>query len=232
MKEHGQKLTKMKKINNEILALLKSKEQMVFTTSFGMEDQVLTHILLENNIECDWVTLDTGRNFKETYEVWQKTEKKYGIKIKSVHPNAEQLTTLLMEQGPEGFYHSVEQRKACCNVRKVIPLKQVLEPYKAWITGLRADQTAHRNDMPFTSYDAHFKVEKINPLMDWSWEDINNYVVQHQIPVNTLHRKGYPSIGCAPCTRAILEGEDFRAGRWWWENAHQECGLHLQEESK
>ena len=179
----------------------------------------------------DVVTLDTGRLFPETYALWAKTEEKYHKKIQAFYPNQKDVEALVSKNGINGFYESLEARKSCCHVRKVIPLERALNNVDIWITGIRGNQTANRQNMNFVEWDEQRKLVKVNPLLDWSKKTIDSYVETNTIPVNILHSQNYPSIGCQPCTRAIKPGEDERAGRWWWENEvngnGQECGLHV-----
>jgi phosphoadenosine phosphosulfate reductase len=204
---------------------------LVFTTSFGVEDQFVTHSIFTQGLDIDVVTIDTGRLFPETYELWEDTEARYARRIRAVYPQAEPLEKLVEEQGVNGFYKSVEARKACCHVRKVEPLGRLLHGVSGWITGLRADQSAARADAPMIAFDATYRTIKINPVLDYSREAIVAATEELSIPVNKLHAKGFLSIGCAPCTRAIEPGEDERAGRWWWEQDNKkECGLHVGED--
>ena len=199
------------------------------STSFGIEDQVLTHILYPHAAEVSFFTLDTGRQFNETYEVFQKTQDKYpAIDFKVYYPQEQDVRNYVATDGINGFYNSMESRKKCCYVRKVVPLQTALEGTTIWITGLRAEQSNNRETMQFLEWDDANKVIKFNPLLEMTLVELEELVAQHNIPINSLYKKGYLSIGCAPCTRAIAEGEDFRAGRWWWESGKKECGLHLQ----
>ncbi len=202
------------------------KGSVCFSTSFGQEDQVITDIIAKNNLAINLFTLDTGRLFQETYDVFQKTVDTYKIKIEVYSPDANAIESLLFKKGPNSFYESVENRKECCNIRKVVPLKRALQGKKIWITGLRAEQSDNRNNLQIFEYDEKFDIIKYNPLLKWSLEEVENYLQKNNVPQNTLHKKGFVSIGCAPCTRAIDAGEDIRAGRWWWETSHKECGLH------
>jgi phosphoadenosine phosphosulfate reductase len=207
--------------------------RMVFTTSFGIEDQVLTHLIAASGIDVEFATLDTGRLFPETYKVWAETEKHYGIPIRPYYPEATSVENLIAAQGIDGFYSSVEARKACCGVRKLQPLVRALNGASVWITGLRADQSSHRRDMDFVSFDAERGLIKANPLLDWTRDYIAAFVAAHGVPHNALHAQGFLSIGCAPCTRAIRPGEPERAGRWWWEQGGEaECGLHVDEDGR
>ena len=202
------------------------KDKVVFSTSFGQEDQVITDLIAKNNFPITVFTLDTGRLFQETYDVFHKTEKKYKIGIKTYFPETADVENLLNTKGPNSFYESVENRKECCFIRKVVPLTKALKGNEIWITGLRAEQSENRSDLSAFEYDAHFNIIKFNPLLKWSLEEVQKYIDDNNVPQNTLHKKGFVSIGCAPCTRAIAEGEDIRAGRWSWESSHKECGLH------
>ena len=212
----------------EALAFLVSeyKNKVVFSTSFGQEDQVITAIIAKNDLKINIFTLDTGRLFQETYDVFHKTLKKYKIEIKTYFPETVAVEDLLNKKGPNSFYESVENRKECCFIRKVAPLTKALDGNEIWITGLRAEQSENRNDLAFFEYDAHFKIIKFNPLLKWTLQEVQKYIDENNVPQNALHKQGFVSIGCAPCTRAIAPGEDIRAGRWSWESSHKECGLH------
>lgn len=212
----------------ETLAFLANEfpEKVVFSTSFGQEDQVITALIATNELPIKIFTLDTGRLFQETYDVFHKTLKKYKVNIQTFYPETSQVENLLNTKGPNSFYESVENRKECCFIRKVVPLKKGLAGNKVWITGLRAEQSENRNDLALFEYDAHFDIIKFNPLLKWTLAEVQKYIDDNNVPQNSLHKKGFISIGCAPCTRAIVEGEDIRAGRWSWESSHKECGLH------
>lgn len=197
------------------------------STSFGAEDQVLTDMVLKIDNNAHIFTLDTGRLHPETYDVMDATNLKYNKKIEVYFPDTQSVQELYKTQGINGHYESMEKRKNCCFVRKIEPLQRALKGLDVWITGLRADQSVTRTEIPFVEYDAKFKVIKVNPLIDWKESDIWNYIKENNVPYNKLHDQGFPSIGCAPCTRAVEDGEDIRAGRWWWEDPeHKECGLH------
>ncbi|XOB62159.1 phosphoadenylyl-sulfate reductase [Campylobacterota bacterium DY0563] len=199
------------------------------SSSLGAEDQVLTDMILKTNKDANIFTLDTGRLHPETYDVMDATNLKYGVKLNVFFPEVIQVEELYQTQGVNGHFESIENRKRCCNIRKIEPLKRALKPLKVWITGLRAAQSVTRTDTPVVEWDDNFKVIKVNPLINWSEEDVWDYIKSNNVPYNKLHDKGFPSIGCAPCTRAIKDGEDVRAGRWWWENPeHKECGLHVK----
>jgi phosphoadenosine phosphosulfate reductase len=212
----------------ETLAFLASEYEgkVVFSTSFGQEDQVITALIAKNDLPISIFTLDTGRLFQETYDVFHKTQKKYKKDIKVYFPEAAAVEKLLEKKGPNSFYDSVENRKECCFIRKVAPLTKALKGNAIWITGLRAEQSENRLSMNLFEYDAHFDIIKFNPLLKWTLQEVEEYLEKNNLPQNTLHKKGFVSIGCAPCTRAILPGEDIRAGRWSWESSHKECGLH------
>jgi phosphoadenosine phosphosulfate reductase len=198
-----------------------------FSTSLGQEDQVLTDIIARNKIPVNIFTIDTGRLFNEVYETIEKTRARYKINIDVYFPQADAVQTMVNEHGPNLFYDSVENRQTCCGVRKVEPLNRALKDASVWITGLRASQTEHRKHIPVVEWLEDKKIYKINPLLHWSFDDILSYIHKFSVPYNPLHDKGFVSIGCAPCTRAIEPGEDPRAGRWWWEISQKECGLHL-----
>jgi phosphoadenosine phosphosulfate reductase len=212
----------------ETLAFLSEEypNQVVFSTSFGQEDQVITDFIGQNQLPITVFTLDTGRLFQETYDVFHKTVKKYKTEIKTYFPDTAEVEALLNQKGPNSFYDSVENRKECCFIRKVAPLTKALKGNAIWITGLRAEQSENRSDLNFFEYDAHFDIIKFNPLLKWTLQEIEEYLEKNNVPQNSLHKQGFVSIGCAPCTRAILPGEDIRAGRWSWESSHKECGLH------
>jgi phosphoadenosine phosphosulfate reductase len=203
--------------------------EVVFSTSLGYEDQVITDLILKNNIDIEIFTLDTGRLFSETYMTLQKTNNRYDTKIKVYYPQTTAAEELVSTKGPLSFYDSVENRKECCFIRKVEPLNRALKGAKIWVTGIRAEQSGNRHDMPRLEWDEAHQLVKFHPILDWSFEKVKHYVKSNGIPYNPLHDKGFVSIGCAPCTRAIQEGEDFRAGRWWWEDeSKKECGLHAK----
>jgi phosphoadenosine phosphosulfate reductase len=201
--------------------------KILFTTSLGIEDQVITHKIFSNNIDIKIATLDTGRLFPQTYDVLSTTTIRYGKQINVYFPEHESVEKMVTEKGPLSFYKSVENRKECCGVRKIEPLNRALKGMECWISGIRADQSDNRHNMHFLEYDESKNIFKYYPLFDWTFEEVKSYVKQNNIPYNTLHDKGFVSIGCEPCTRAVKPGEDFRAGRWWWENdGPKECGLH------
>jgi phosphoadenosine phosphosulfate reductase len=201
--------------------------KVVFSSSFSYEDQVITDLILSNNIPVSIFTLDTGRLFAETYSVWNSTNEKYATKIKAYYPDNSLLEVYINEKGPNAFYESIANRKDCCFIRKVEPLKRALEGNAVWVTGLRTEHSPERKDLSLTEWDDNNKIIKYNPLLNWSNDEVKEYINKNNVPYNILHDKGFISIGCAPCTRAINPGEDSRAGRWWWEDAEKkECGLH------
>jgi phosphoadenosine phosphosulfate reductase len=201
--------------------------EIVFSTSFGWEDQVITHMIFTNNLPIKIFTLETGRLFPETYYVWNRTMEIYEKPIHAYYPNHELLEKMVNAKGPSSFYESVENRKECCGIRKVEPLKRALAGNKCWITGIRAEQSANRQFMDNTEWDEQNNLIKFHPIYDWTLDQVKEYIRKYNVPYNTLHDRGFPSIGCQPCTRAVQPGEDFRAGRWWWEDqSKKECGLH------
>jgi phosphoadenosine phosphosulfate reductase len=202
--------------------------RIVFTTSFGIEDQVLTHLIAAAGLEIDFATLDTGRLFPSTLETWKRTEARYGIEIEAFRPDPEAVAAYVATSGLNGFYESKDARLACCEIRKVEPLGRALAGAAAWVTGLRADQSSARETVPLAGWDEGYGLIKASPLFDWSRDRVVAFAEAEKVPVNPLHARGYASIGCEPCTRAIRPGEPERAGRWWWENdAQRECGLHV-----
>lgn len=207
--------------------------RIVFTTSFGIEDQAITHTIFEQALEIEVVTFDTGRLFPETYQLWTQTERRYGRRIPAFYADRASVESLVADQGIDGFYASVEGRRACCAIRKVEPLRRALAGASAWITGLRADQSDDRAAISFATIGSHHRLIKVNPLFDWTREHVLSFIRQHDVPYNPLHDRGFASIGCAPCTRAIEIGEPERAGRWWWEQEEKkECGLHRPRHSR
>jgi len=217
----------------EALKLLAEKYsgRIVFSSSFGWEDQVITHMIFANNIPIKVFTLETGRLFPETYYVWNRTMEIYGKPIHAYYPNNQLLEEMVNAKGPSSFYESVENRKECCHIRKLEPLKRALQGNDIWVTGIRADQSANRLEMHNLEWDGQNNLVKFHPIFDWDLEQVKEYIRVNNIPYNTLHDRGFPSIGCQPCTRAVQPGEDFRAGRWWWEDqSKKECGLHETNE--
>ena len=202
--------------------------KVTFSTSFSYEDQIITDLIQKHAPEVSVFTLDTGRLFPETYSVWSRTNDRYGIHVTPFYPDTEAIQTFVSANGPNAFYESLDLRKGCCFIRKVEPLRRALAPNAVWITGLRAEHSASRQSLDVIEWDEANQIIKYNPLLHWSFEKVLEYINEHNVPYNSLHDKGFVSIGCAPCTRAIKPGEDFRAGRWWWEDeSKKECGLHV-----
>jgi phosphoadenosine phosphosulfate reductase len=203
------------------------KGKIALSSSLGLEDQVLTEMVCSIDKNAKIFTLDTGRLFPETYDLIHRTNQKYGIQTQIYFPDAAQVEEMVHSKGINLFYNSVEDRKTCCRIRKIEPLKRAFAGLEVWICGLRRDQSVTRAEMQPIEWDENNGMIKLNPLIDWSEEQVKCYIKAHKIPYNPLHDKGFPSIGCQPCTRDILPGEDLRAGRWWWENPDtKECGLH------
>ena len=202
--------------------------KVTFSTSFSYEDQIITDLIQKHAPEVSVFTLDTGRLFPETYSVWSRTNDRYGIHVTPFYPDTEAIQTFVSANGPNAFYESLDLRKGCCYIRKVEPLRRALAPNAVWITGLRAEHSAARQSLDVIEWDEANQIIKYNPLLHWTFEKVLEYINEHNVPYNSLHDKGFVSIGCAPCTRAIKPGEDFRAGRWWWEDeSKKECGLHV-----
>lgn len=232
---------KIMKDINEISKLIENKDiveklnllskqfsgKIVFSSSFQFEDQLITDLIFRNNIEIDVFTLDTGRHFEETYKTHQKTIEKYQKNIIVYFPKYEAVEELVRKKGLYSFYESKEKRIECCNIRKVELLERALKGVECWITGLRKEQSQNRQQIEEIEFDEKLRIIKFNPLINWSFEQVKEYVTKNNVPYNVLQDKGFLSVGCEPCTRAIKEGEDIRAGRWWWENnSSKECGLH------
>jgi len=208
------------------VALL-SNEKVTFSSSLSAEDQVITDIIFRNNLDIEIFTLDTGRMFSETYQTLQKTKEKYQKDIKVYFPDAIEVEELMTEKGAFSFFDSLENRKECCEIRKVKPLKRALKGKTIWITGIRAEHSKNRTDMVKIEWDQANDLTKIHPLLSWSADQVWSYIKENNVPFNVLHNQGFISIGCQPCTRAVQQHEDFRAGRWWWEEENKkECGLH------
>ncbi|MCK5856813.1 MAG: phosphoadenylyl-sulfate reductase [Bacteroidales bacterium] len=213
----------------EIIAFFIKKmgDKITFGSSLGAEDQIITQMLVETKMAFKIFTLDTARLFSESYELIDRTNKRYNIIIDIFFPDHTQVEEMVAEKGINLFFDSIDNRHLCCQVRKLNPLKRALVGRQAWFTGLRKSQSVTRVDMQIVEWDENSSMLKINPLIEWSEDDVWTYLEKHGIPFNPLHKKGFPSIGCQPCTRAIMDGEDVRAGRWWWENPEsRECGLH------
>lgn len=200
--------------------------EAVLSSSFGQEDMVLLDAICRHAVPIDIFTLDTGRLFQETYDLMDLAKARYKKEIKVYFPEAEDVEEYVTKKGPNAFYESVSNRKECCFIRKVKPLQRALAGKKVWVTGLRATQSANRKNTPILEWDESYQLYKYNPLIDWDYDRMMTYISRYNVPYNKLHDAGFISIGCAPCTRAIREGEPARAGRWWWENSQKECGLH------
>jgi phosphoadenosine phosphosulfate reductase len=205
--------------------------RIVLASSMAAEDQVLTDMVCKIDPAVRIITLDTGRLPQETYEVIEATQKHYDTKIQVLFPDYQQVEKMVDEHGPNLFFNGVQNRKLCCHIRKIEPLKRALEGMDVWICGLRKEQSVTRTDLEPIQWDEQFGLIKLSPLLDWTTEQVWDYIHENKVPYNKLHDKGYTSIGCAPCTRAIQQGEDIRAGRWWWEQPeHKECGLHWNKQ--
>jgi phosphoadenosine phosphosulfate reductase len=202
--------------------------RVVFSSSLGQEDQVITDAIFKNNLPIKIFTLDTGRLFNESYELLERTVARYKKPIQVYFPDAGDVEEFVSQKGMNSFYESVENRKACCHIRKVKPLNRALIGAAVWITGLRAEQSDNRRELPLIEWLEDKQLYKFNPLLHWTYAEVVDYLREFFVPYNPLHDKGFISIGCAPCTRAIEPGEDPRAGRWWWETSQKECGLHVQ----
>lgn len=201
---------------------------VTFSTSFSYEDQIITDCISRSGAAISLFTLDTGRLFPETYSTWSATLQRYHLPIQAFYPDDAALQNFVTENGPNAFYNSVALRQTCCGIRKVAPLKKALAGKAVWVTGLRAEHSSNRNALQQFEWDESNNIIKYHPLLHWTTHEVKAYIQQHNVPYNVLHEKGFVSIGCAPCTRAIRPGEDFRAGRWWWEDADKkECGLHV-----
>ena len=214
---------------SELMRLLSQEfpKKIAFSTSLSWEDQVITHHIFSNDLPIRIFTLDTGRIFPETYSVLNSTRERYKKEIEVYFPDFKSVETLVTQKGPSSFYDSLENRKECCAIRKVEPLNRALQGVECWITGLRSEHSENRKALPILDFDEQRKIQKVNPLANWSLESVKEEIKKYNIPYNVLHDKGFVSIGCQPCTRAIKDGEDFRAGRWWWEEqSKKECGLH------
>ena len=202
--------------------------RIVQATSLGAEDMVLTHLIASRQLPIVVATLDTGMLHRETLSLIGRTEEAYGLRIDVFSPQQDQAVQFVGRHGERAMYRSIELRKACCALRKLEPLARLLDGRSAWVTGLRREQSGHRSDVPFSEVEANGRI-KLNPLADWTWGDVWHHLATHDVPYNPLHDRFFPSIGCEPCTRAVALGEDFRAGRWWWESeSAKECGLHVR----
>lgn len=237
MKALAEKLNNdlLNKSPEEVLRYFLSEygDKIALASSLSIEDQVLTDMIVKINKQSKIFTLDTGRLFPETYDLIHRTNKFYGIFIHAFFPESSKVEAMVNSKGINLFYESVENRKLCCNIRKIEPLKRAFKGLDAWICGLRREQSVTRKDVKMIEWDEGNGLLKINPLIEWSEEGTWAYIKEHNVPYNELHDKGFPSIGCQPCTRAIKKGEDIRAGRWWWERPeNRECGLHVKQNSQ
>lgn len=232
-KEHSLVLLQQATNTSDIITALRNIVDafpggVIFSTSFSWEDQAISHIIFTEQLPITVFTLDTGRMFPETYSTWSSTLERYKTPITAYYPDAAALQDFVADKGPNNFYESVENRKQCCYIRKVEPLQRALQDKQVWITGIRAAHSPNRTDMTSIEWDGSNAIAKYHPLLNWSTDELQSFIRQYNIPYNPLHDRGFVSIGCAPCTRAIKPGEDFRAGRWWWEDASKkECGLHV-----
>lgn len=239
-KKNKLKLSNLPKWNQRFLSASPEKviawalnhfgKKIAFSTSMGAEDQAIIHMIASIDKTAKVFTLDTGRLFSETYDLIEITSKKYGLDIRIYFPDTKQVEEMVNKKGINLFYESVENRKLCCHIRKIEPLKRAFSGLDAWICGLRREQSVTRNDSEMFEWDSKFGLIKINPLINWNEVQLWEYLEQNKVPYNRLHNKRFPSIGCQPCTRAIKPGEDIRSGRWWWENPEsKECGLHAPQ---
>jgi phosphoadenosine phosphosulfate reductase len=225
MSDMNQKIGQVKQI---LADAVRDFSPVTFANSLGAEDMVLTDLIAKYQPDIVMFSLDTGRLPQETYDLMQAVRVRYSVPLNIYFPDAAQVENYVAKNGVNGFYDSVENRKACCHIRKVEPLKRALAGNKAWITGMRRDQAVTRGGLEVSSFDADHSMQKINPLLDWTNDEVWEYIKQNDVPYNKMHDRFYPSIGCAPCTRAVTPGEDIRSGRWWWENPeNKECGLHV-----
>ncbi len=224
---------KAAQVREALGAAVQQYGRVVYANSLGPEAMVLTDLICASSPAIDIVTIDTGRLHEETYELLGKLQTRYRNRIRVLYPQGTQVSELVSRQGINGFFDSVEARRACCNVRKIVPFKSIVSGYSAWITGVRREQSATRAEGRPVEWDEQHGLHKVSPLLDWTEDQVWSYIRARHLPYNSLNDKGYPSIGCAPCTRAILPGEDQRAGRWWWESPEsRECGLHPRVRSK
>lgn len=224
---------KIEQVTALLAAAVRDYSPVAFANSLGAEDMVLTDLIAKHQPDIEMFSLDTGRLPQETYDLMQAVRARYTVPLKIYFPESKSVEDYVAKNGVNGFYDSVENRKACCYVRKVEPLKRALAGKKAWITGIRRDQAVTRSSLEFSAFDAEQGLHKFNPLLDWSNAEVWEYIKQHDVPYNKLHDRFYPSIGCAPCTRNVTPGEDIRSGRWWWENPeNKECGLHISHTLK
>jgi len=221
-------IDKIKLLEKALEDIVDRYEKISFSSSLGAEDMVLSHIIAKNNYPIEVFTLDTGRLHEETYHLMQKVQDTYDNQLKIVFPEASDLESFVNSQGINAFYQSIDSRKSCCQIRKVEPLRRALKNREVWITGLRRQQAVTRGAIETFGWDESMQINKLNPMLEWTHNDVWQFIKDNDVPYNALHDKGFPSIGCSPCTRAITVGEDERAGRWWWESPEtKECGLHV-----
>lgn len=219
---------KIELLENALADIAGRYEKISLSSSLSAEDMVLSHVIAMKKLPIEVFTLDTGRLHEETYELMNTIQEKYDNQLKVYFPDAANVESFVSTEGPNAFYNSIDFRKTCCRIRKVEPLKRALSDREVWITGLRSQQSVTREAVEEFSWDAGFNIHKFNPLLSWSHDEVWQFINENDVPYNALHDKGYPSIGCSPCTRAITKGEDERAGRWWWESPEtKECGLHV-----
>ncbi len=222
--------TRAAAIRELLSTAVREHERVVYANSLGAEAMVLTDILCTHVPEVDIVTIDTGRLHEETHALLEKLQHRYGNRIRVIYPDAGALSDLVARHGINGFFQSAKAREACCNVRKVVPFRQITAGYRAWVTGVRREQSQSRAQSVPVEWDAQHGLFKLSPLLEWTEEQVWSYIRARKVPYNALHDRDFPSIGCAPCTRAVLPGESQRAGRWWWESAEsRECGLHPRQ---
>ena len=218
---------KVEQVVTTLTETIRDHAPVTFANSLGAEDMVLTDIIDRHQLNIDMFSLDTGRLPQETYDLMQTVQELYKTPLRIYFPNVKQIEAYVADNGVNGFYESIELRKACCHIRKVEPLRRALYGKHAWVTGVRREQASTRLDLKVSAYDMSNRMQKVNPLLEWSNAEIWDYLKQYEVPYNKLHDRFYPSIGCAPCTRAVTPGEDIRSGRWWWEAPEtKECGLH------
>ena len=218
---------KIEQVVTILIETVRDYAPVTFANSLGAEDMVLTDIIDRHQLDIDMFSLDTGRLPQETYDLMQTVRERYKTPLRIYFPNVKQIEAYVADNGVNGFYESIELRKACCHIRKVEPLRRALYGKHAWVTGVRREQASTRLDLKVSAYDMSNRMQKVNPLLEWSNAEVWEYLKQYEVPYNKLHDRFYPSIGCAPCTRAVTPGEDIRSGRWWWEAPEtKECGLH------
>jgi phosphoadenosine phosphosulfate reductase len=224
---------KVEQVKATLTTAVRDFSPVTFANSLGAEDMVLTDLITKHQPDIEMFSLDTGRLPQETYDLMQEVRTRYSVPLKIYFPDAKQIEEYIARNGVNGFYDSIENRKGCCHIRKVEPLKRALAGKRAWITGMRHEQAVTRAGLEVSAFDADHGLQKFNPLLEWTNAEVWEYLKQNDVPYNKLHDQFYPSIGCAPCTRAVTPGEDIRSGRWWWENPeNKECGLHVVHKLK